>query len=146
MTGIEWYFPALTSSAGALIGAALAVVINRFPLRLQICIALGLVALAVAICEYSESTYFSDDSHYIVADEALTFPVATLGLPVRSHPWLLGGVFVLSRVLDGLKPPPAKAAEDLHGGLGIVFDDVVGNCWTLLISLMGWKLLSRPRT
>ena len=145
MTGIGWYIPALTGTAGALAGAALAVIINRLPLHLQILTAVVLVALAVAICDYRESMYSSNDSQYIVADEALTFPVATLGLPVRSHPWLLGGVFVLSRVLDGLKPPPAKAAEGLQGGLGIVFDDVVGNGWTLLISLLGWKLWSRRR-
>ena len=40
------------------------------------------------------------------------------------------GGFVLFRILDIIKPPPARQVEALPGGWGIVGDDVVaGNLW-----------------
>ncbi|WP_166805080.1 phosphatidylglycerophosphatase A [Nitrosococcus wardiae] len=134
------YFP---GTAGALLGIIIALALDRLRPWMQLLTTVVLVALAVPICEYGAREYQGSDKARIVADEALTFPVATVALPVRYHPALLAGVFIISRVLDSLKPPPARAVEKLPGGIGIVYDDVVVNAWTLLFGLIGWEWYHR---
>jgi phosphatidylglycerophosphatase A len=41
--------------------------------------------------------------------------------------------FLLWRILDILKPPPARNLERLKGGLGIMIDDVISGIYTLII-------------
>jgi phosphatidylglycerophosphatase A len=43
----------------------------------------------------------------------------------------LAGFFIF-RVLDVIKPPPARRLEDLHGGPGIVLDDVMAGIYSNL--------------
>jgi phosphatidylglycerophosphatase A len=130
----------LLGTAGALLGAFLAALLARLPGGWRLAATGALLLLAIPICEHSARDRPVSDDPRIVADELLTFPVATATLPVRNNPALLAGVFVTSRVLDGLKPPPAGRAEELAGGLGIVLDDVVANAWTLLLWLLGRRL------
>jgi phosphatidylglycerophosphatase A len=40
--------------------------------------------------------------------------------------------FISWRVFDIIKPFPARRLEDLHGGLGIIADDVVASIYTLI--------------
>ena len=129
--------PWLPGTAGALAGAVAARAIGRLRARARLPATLAMVVVALPVCTLGDRALPGDDPR-IVADELLTFPVATLALPVRRHPGLLAAVFVGSRVLDGLKPPPARAAEGLGGGVGIVLDDVVANVWTLVLALAGW--------
>ena len=52
---------------------------------------------------------------------------------------LLG--FVLFRIFDVLKPWPARQLEDLHGGLGIVADDLAAGVYARLVMQL-WVLYS----
>lgn len=133
------YFPLIPGTAGALGGVILSVVISRWRRRAQVAAIAFLLALAIPVCEHGSSNYAGSDDPRIVADELLTFPLATLTLPVRQHPGLLAGVFITSRLLDGIKPPPARTAAQFPGGAGIVLDDAVTNLWTLLIWALGWR-------
>ncbi len=61
--------------------------------------------------------------------------VTLLGIPVApsSRGALTVAVaFVLFRVMDVVKPPPARRAERLPGGWGIVTDDLVAGCYANL--------------
>lgn len=138
------YTPGLPGTAAVLPGVALALGLGRMRRRAGLAAALVLAAVAVPACEYGSRAFGGDDTR-IVADELLTFPIATALLPVNRHPGLLAGVFVTSRILDGIKPPPARAAQRLHGGIGIVLDDIVANLWSLALGLIGWRLWRRSR-
>lgn len=133
------HVPLLPGTAGALGGLLLSLAIARWPLRRQLLAVAMLAAIAVPVCHYGARAFAAHDDARIVADELLTFPVATLGLPIRRHPGLLATVFVDSRIMDGLKPFPARAAEAIPGGLGVVMDDVVANAWALLLCALGWR-------
>lgn len=135
-------YTALPGTASALVGAALALGIARLRLWQRLAITLLLIALAIPICSSGASRFGGDDQR-IVADEMLTLPVATLALPVSRHPGLLAGTFLASRILDGLKPPPARWVAGAHGGTGIVLDDVVSNLWTLALAFATWHWLRR---
>lgn len=139
------YLPVLAGTAGALAGVPLAMATGRLGRRVRAAAIASLAGLSVLVCEYGGESFAGDDRR-IVADELLTFPVATAALPINRHPALLATVFVASRVLDGLKPPPAGVAERLPGGLGIVFDDLVTNAWSLLLGLFGWHWWCRRRS
>lgn len=138
--------PVLPGTAGALGGVLLALALSGWPIRKQVLAIAVLVAIAVPISNHGSRAFPEHDDSRIVADELLTFPVATLGLPIRQHPGLLVVAFVASRVLDGLKPFPARAAESVPGGAGIVLDDVVANAWTLLLCTIVWHWFRRRRT
>ena len=64
------------------------------------------------------------DARPIVIDEMAGFLVTLLWLPLNLMTLFLG--FVLFRVFDIVKPPPIGILEKrLHGGWGIVLDDVL---------------------
>jgi phosphatidylglycerophosphatase A len=63
----------------------------------------------------------------VVIDEAAGLFVTLLGIPLGTA--TLAGAFVLFRVMDILKPPPARRAERLPGGWGIVTDDLIAGLY-----------------
>ncbi len=72
-----------------------------------------------------------EDPGFIVVDETAGQLVALLFLP-PTVPVLVAG-FVLFRVFDIIKPPPARGLERLAGGLGIVADDLAAGAWAVLV-------------
>ena len=65
------------------------------------------------------------------ADEWLLYPIATIGLPLTEAPWLIPLSFVVIRVLDVIKLPPARQLQYLPRGWGIVADDFVSQLYAL---------------
>jgi len=70
------------------------------------------------------------DPSEVVIDEVAGFLVTMLWIPL-SWGTLLAG-FLLFRLFDIWKPWPAGPAEKLHGGLGIVMDDLVAGLYANL--------------
>lgn len=67
------------------------------------------------------------DPRPVVIDEAAGLFVTLLYLPPT--PAMYVGAFVLFRLMDILKPFPARRAEDLPGGWGIVVDDLIAGVY-----------------
>jgi len=78
------------------------------------------------------------DPQIVVVDEVLGQWIALAGAPRFS--WLNAALaFVLFRVFDIFKPPPARQAERLPGGWGIIADDVVAGLYAaLVLRVWGW--------
>jgi phosphatidylglycerophosphatase A len=70
------------------------------------------------------------DPSEVVVDEVAGFLLTMLWIPL-SWGTLLAG-FLLFRIFDIWKPWPAGPAERLHGGLGIVLDDLVAGLYANL--------------
>lgn len=73
------------------------------------------------------------DPGHVVIDEVAGQLTALLLIP-----WDIGHValaFVLFRFFDILKPPPVRQLERLHGGLGIMVDDIAAGIYALLMGL-----------
>jgi phosphatidylglycerophosphatase A len=64
----------------------------------------------------------NDDPGPVVIDEAAGYLFTVAFLPHAL--WTVLAGFLLFRLLDIVKPPPARQLERLHGGWGIVLDDV----------------------
>jgi phosphatidylglycerophosphatase A len=126
------FSPVAPGTVGALPGLALAFAFSRFDIGLQIAAAVLLAALAIPICDVAEKRYGKKDDRRIVADEFMTFPLCTIGLPAT--PLAYGIAFLVSRACDVVKPPPAHALQRLTGGLGVVVDDVIAMLYALAIN------------
>lgn len=138
--GISLIVPFAPGTFGSLPGIALAYAIAILPPWAQIPLCLALTLLAVPICERAEAILGIRDDGRISADEWMLYPVAFVGIPILSLPWWSMAVFfAIVRIVDIIKPPPAKGLQVLPGGRGIVVDDLVANLYALAIN---WLLFS----
>ena len=82
------------------------------------------VATAVGIPAASivEREYGREDPGFVVIDEVAGQWFALVGIAADWRHAAIG--LVLFRLLDITKPPPVRQLERLHGGLGIMLDDV----------------------
>lgn len=71
------------------------------------------------------------DPSQVTIDEVVGMWISLVLLPKSLVVSLLG--FFVFRVLDVVKPPPARAFDRLRGGAGIMLDDVVAGIYTNLI-------------
>ncbi|MFW6278290.1 MAG: phosphatidylglycerophosphatase A [Halorhodospira sp.] len=127
----------------ALLSLPLAYSLLRCSRRTQVLSITTLVVLALLLCQIASQHFATKDSSRIVADEFLTFPVAIAAQSAARHPGILGGTYLLSRALDGVKPSPARQAEDLPDGIGIVADDLITNGYTALLLATATRLWRR---
>jgi len=83
-----------------------------------------LAAIAVAIWAAGETVrrVGHEDPQIVVVDEVVGYLVTVAFLPATPAVLLAG--FVAFRFFDIVKPPPARRLEGLHGGLGVVADDL----------------------
>ena len=71
------------------------------------------------------------DPGHVVIDEVAGQLVALIGIPIHWKYALAG--FILFRVFDIVKPPPARQLEALPGGTGIMLDDIAAGLYALLV-------------
>lgn len=84
------------------------------------------------ICQKSADWLEQDDPSAVVWDEIVGYLITMITAPSGWH-WLLLG-FVLFRFFDIAKPWPISWADQkLHGGFGIMVDDVIAGLFSLLI-------------
>ena len=73
-------------------------------------------------------------------DEFVGFFVTVSLLPQSALVGIVG--FVVFRILDIIKPPPARQVEALSGGWGIVADDVIAGIYGQMILWLAFAPLS----
>ena len=132
--GIGLVAPVAPGTFGTFPGVVLALWTARQPLLLQLCVCIGMTLLAVPICDVAERVLGKKDDGRICADEWMLFPICVLGLPLTQNLWLVPVCFVVARVCDIIKPPPARQLQAIHGGIGIVIDDLFASLYALAIN------------
>lgn len=80
------------------------------------------------------------DPSIVVVDEIAGQFVAFLLIPL-TLPWLVAAFFGF-RIMDIIKPFPARKLEDLPDGWGIMLDDLVAGFYCSLLLMILVKLLS----
>ena len=82
------------------------------------------------------------DPGCIVIDEILGMFITLTLAPNHPAAWLLG--FVLFRIFDVLKPFPVSWFDThLHGGIGIMMDDVMAGIYALICLQLIWLLIGK---
>jgi len=133
--GLGLVAPAAPGTVGSLPGVALAYATTLLPLWLQIPVVTGFAILAVPFCDIAERMLGVKDDGRITADEWMLYPLALTGIPLWDLPWWSMVVFfVVVRLIDIIKPYPARSLQVIPGGRGIVIDDFVANLYSLAIN------------
>lgn len=98
-----------------------------------------MTVLGIWICRNTARTMGVHDHPSIVWDEVVGYGVAMYALPVEPF-WLLAA-FILFRIFDIWKPGPIGWADkNLHGGSGIIVDDVLAGILSAGLLHLGWWL------
>jgi phosphatidylglycerophosphatase A len=122
--GYIGYAPFAPGTFGSLAGLAL-----FFALRatgqvwIEPVVIVALFAIGSWAGNVAERYFGGIDPGPVVIDEVLGMLVTLLFVPVAWVGALFG--FLLFRVLDVIKPWPARRMESLHGGIGVMADDAM---------------------
>jgi phosphatidylglycerophosphatase A len=136
--GFTGFFPVAPATfASAVATGVLAFVLPLSALSTGILVAV-LFVLGVWACGRMEHLYGEDPSAAVL-DEVCGMAITLGAAPITPATLLLG--FLLFRVFDILKLPPGRALERLHGGWGIMLDDVMAGVYAaagLQVCLFLW--------
>ena len=118
----------------------------------QAVIEIGTIAGILAACllsviwgEWAIERFGSKDPKPFVLDEfagqwtTMLFMPVVIGLTANSC-LFLGVQLFLFRLMDVIKPPPARQLERLHAGWGVLLDDVMAGIYANLLGQMIWRL------
>jgi phosphatidylglycerophosphatase A len=126
------YIPRLPGTAGSAAGVAVYLLLCSCSPGLYLAITIALTAAAIRLSAAAARLLQKSDPPQVVIDEIAGFLVTMIGLPPLWQ-YVAAG-FVLFRALDILKPYPANLINDrMHGGAGIVLDDIVAGVYANLI-------------
>ena len=124
--------PVAPGTFGTLLAFPLWLLFNQLPVGLCLILLLLLILVAVWSAGEAERILRQADSGVIVIDEVVGFLVTTF-LISFSWPRFIAA-FLLFRFFDILKPFPVNwCDENLHGGFGVVFDDLVAGSMAYLV-------------
>jgi len=126
--------PIAPGTVGSWPGILVALALVNRPVWQQLAVCALLTLMAVPICDVAERVLGKKDDGRICADEWMLYPIALIGLPLWQHLWLVPVTFVVIRVCDIIKPPPARQLQVVKGGLGIVIDDFFAQLYALAIN------------
>jgi phosphatidylglycerophosphatase A len=134
--------PLAPGTIGSLWGILLGYAMARCALAATLAIAVGVVLIGVWAAGRAERLIGKKDAPEIVVDEVAGMTITLAGLPF-TLPHVAAG-FIIFRMLDIAKPPPARWAEEhMVGGWGVVMDDVVAGVYGNLLLRAGALLFSR---
>jgi len=90
----------------------------------------GIIVIALWSSHRAQELLGKEDPSEVVIDEAAGMAVTFFLVPLSWTNLILG--FFIFRVFDVVKPWPARQMERLHGGLGIVADDLMAGIYAHL--------------
>jgi len=108
--------------------------------HLQFLITLTVYFIGVELSSRAEQ-YYGHDSPRIVIDEVAGQMTALFMVPRMLLPFIMA--FVLFRIFDIIKPPPARAWESLHRGYGVMSDDIAAGAYAVLATHFLLALLNK---
>ncbi len=130
---LSGYSPFAPGTAGSLV----ALLIYLIPGFENLIVMLTAIVIATICGIYLggkfENVYGKDPSLFVL-DEFVGTWIALIALPKTLI--IVTFSFILWRLLDILKPFPARQMEKLNGGWGIMFDDIVSGFFTLVLMLL----------
>lgn len=101
---------------------------------------LGIVfVLGCTLAGSAEKILDQADAGPIVIDEFLGLFIALIAAPNHPAAWILG--FLFFRLYDILKPFPCSWFDErIHGGFGIMMDDVIAGIYALISLQLLWMI------
>jgi phosphatidylglycerophosphatase A len=123
--GYIGYFPIAPGTVGSVAGLTVYALLRwlSVPATVDAVVIGALFVVGVWSGSHAERYFGTTDPGPGVIDEVVGMLITLIAVPVTG-PVVLTGFFVF-RVLDVIKPYPARRFEALHGGMGMMADDVM---------------------
>lgn len=135
------YLPKAPGTWGTLVGLLLWWPLALLPLTAYLAAVGLLFIVGVASAGAAEKILDRGDPGVVVIDEIVGVLIALTAVPLHPAAALAG--FALFRLFDIAKPFPVGWVDrHLHGGLGIMLDDVAAGLYALLVVHLGLWLLA----
>ena len=140
--GYAGYAPVAPGTVGSVVGLVLLAGLRYLERPfLEAGILVALIALGVWASGVAERHAGREDPGYVVIDEVAGILLTMIGVTL-SWPTVIVG-FLAFRVFDIFKPFPARSAERLPGGTGIMADDLVAAVYaSLILRLVMWAFVT----
>ena len=118
------YVPIAPGTFGTLAAIPVFLLLSQFQLWLYVVIVVLMLIAGIGLCGYTSRALGVHDHKAIVWDEVVGFMITMLLVPPSLVNICIG--FALFRLFDIWKPWPIHLLDKhVHGGLGIMLDDVV---------------------
>lgn len=132
------YLPKAPGTWGSLVGVALWFFLRDLAVPSYLGVIGALFVVGTLCAGSAEKIVDRADPGLVVVDEIVGQLLALILVPHHPVAVLLG--FLTFRVFDILKPFPANWLDrHIHGGLGIMLDDVVAGLYSLLVLQLIWR-------
>jgi phosphatidylglycerophosphatase A len=125
------YSPVAPGTAGSAVGLLLFWPLALVPVAWQVALTVAVFAAGVAAASHLARSLGIEDPGVVVVDEVVGMWVTLLFLPLTPFTAAVG--FFAFRAMDVWKPYPARQLEHLHGGWGIMADDVMAGIYANLL-------------
>ena len=136
------YLPVAPGTWGSAAGVLLWLAISRLAMPAYLTTLGVLFVIGVCSAGAVEKIVDRGDPGLVVIDEIVGQLITLIAAP--HHPVVVLAGFFLFRVFDILKPFPVGWIDrHLHGGLGIMLDDVAAGLYALLVLQLGIWLFAR---
>lgn len=134
------FFPIAPATFASFILCLLLGFLTGWEARPDALVMAGVIALVSAVgvwaSEHGERAW-GEDPGRVVIDEVAGLLIAVWALPLT--PAVLGAGFILFRIMDVVKPPPAYQLQSLPGGWGVMADDLMAGVYAqLALRLLVW--------
>ncbi len=127
--------PFAPGTLGTLVAVPLYLLMAGLSLPAYLLITLATVLAGVWFCDVTARDLGVHDHSGIVWDEIAGFLITMIAAPEGWH-WIIAG-FAIFRLFDILKPWPIRWFDQhVHGGFGIMLDDVLAGVMSLLVLQM----------
>jgi phosphatidylglycerophosphatase A len=133
------YIPVASGTFGSMVAIWIYLIPGFEQLIIIIPSTLILIFYGIFVGTKFEAQYGKDPAECTV-DEVVGTWISVIALPKTL--WIIVAAFFVWRILDIIKPPPARNLERIKGGLGIMIDDVVSGIYTLIIMHLVVYLMS----
>jgi phosphatidylglycerophosphatase A len=127
--------PFAPGTFGTLIAVPIYLLMARLSTIPYLILLLVIIAASVWICSKVTKEIGVEDHQGMCLDEIVGYLVTMFGVPFGLG-WVIAG-FVLFRIFDIWKPWPINLVDrNVHGGLGIILDDVIAGIFSCIILLL----------
>ena len=133
------YAPMASGTFGSMVGLLVWLALVGQGLWVYLLALAAVVAIGTWAAGRAQEIFKRHDDGRITIDEVAGMLVSLLWLPARIEVVVVA--FLLFRIFDIWKPPPAHAAERLPGGVGVMADDLVAGVYANLIGQVLWRVV-----
>ncbi len=135
------YLPFIPGTFGSLAGIGVYYLIKGSIVAYILVVSL-LAVLGFLSAGQAEKVFNTKDPKYVVIDEVVGMLLSLLFFPLHHDLKVVIMGFFVFRLIDTLKPYPIGLIERLHGGKGIMGDDIMAGIYTNIVLQSVLRLVS----